>query len=64
MTDGGQKAGLGTDGCKRSSWRIYVVCFAIIGGIIGINLGPAGVIGFAVLGAMLGSDWAQRTLED
>ena len=63
VTDGGQQDGVGTGAYKRSSWRIYVVCSATIGGIIGVNLGPAGVIGFAVLGAMLGDDWARTTLE-
>lgn len=63
-TDGGQKKELKIDAYRRSSWRIYVVCCAIIGGILGIAGGPAGVIGLAVLGAMLGDEWAKRTLYD
>ncbi|WP_135826517.1 hypothetical protein [Halorussus ruber] len=36
---------------------------AIAGGALGLAWGPAGVIGLAVLGAMVGDEWEQRVLE-
>lgn len=53
-----------TEEYKRSSWHVYVVCCATIGGILGIGWGPEWVIGLALLGAMVGDDWARRTLVD
>lgn len=36
---------------------------AIAGGALGFPWGPAGVIGLAVLGAMVGDEWEQRILD-
>lgn len=64
VTDGGSKNELKVESYKRSSWRVYVICCAILGGIVGVALGPTWVIGLTVLGAMVGDEWARRTLAD
>jgi hypothetical protein len=63
-TDGGVEIRREHDPDDRRLWRVYVVCGAIAGGAIGVGWGPAGTIGLAVLGAMIGHDWAQRVLEE
>lgn len=61
-----------TDGGSRTEWvqedevspsGVGAVCGAVAGGAVGIAWGPAGVIGLAVLGAMVGDEWEQRVLE-
>jgi len=64
LADGGSNVDSEFESFKRSSWRVHVVCGAIAGGAFGIGWGPAGVIGLAILGGMLGDEWAKHTFED
>jgi hypothetical protein len=63
-SDGGTNVEIETRTGDRRRWWICVVCGAITGGEIGLFWGPAGVIGLAVLGAMLGDEWVRRTRDE
>lgn len=60
-TDGGPAMNQEDSLHDWNSTPVYVACGAIAGGALGVGWGPAGVIGLAVLGAMLGDEYARRS---
>ncbi|USZ69147.1 hypothetical protein NGM10_05260 [Halorussus salilacus] len=62
VTDGGSRTELVREEESGPS-GVGAVCGAVAGGALGIAWGPAGVIGLAILGAMVGDEWEQRVLE-
>jgi hypothetical protein len=63
VADGGPEIEVEQKADNWNSARVYAACGAVAGGAIGVGWGPAGVIGLSVLGAMVGDEVAQRTLE-
>ena len=64
VSDGGTEIEVEQNTDDWNSARVYAACGAVVGGSIGVGWGPAGVIGLAVLGAMVGDELAQRTLDE
>jgi hypothetical protein len=63
-TDGGREVELEERTDDWNSGWVYAFSGAVAGGAIGVGWGPAGVIGFALLGAMLGYDLERHTFGD
>ena len=59
--DGGSEIGLREPRDDWNSARVYAFCGAVGGGALGVPWGPAGVIGLAILGAMIGYDLERHT---
>lgn len=63
-TDGGSEFEVEERTDDWNSARVYAFSGAVAGGAFGIAWGPPGVIGLAILGAMIGHDLERHTFGD